>query len=61
MSAEKCCNAGLCCTNELTVRVPLPRIASSYGFSDGYSERGEAVQDGHTNMELGDLAVEVPR
>ena len=34
---------------------------SSHGFSDGYAERGEAVQDGHTDLELGNLTVEVPR
>ena len=34
---------------------------SSYGFSDGRAERGEAVQDGDTVLELGDLTVEVPR
>jgi hypothetical protein len=33
----------------------------SHGFSDGDPERGEAIQDGHTNLELGDLTVEVPR
>ncbi len=33
----------------------------SHGFSDGYAERGEAVQDGHTDLELGNLTVEVPR
>ena len=40
---------------------PFPRTDSSYGFSDGNSKRGEAVQDGHTNLELGNLTVEVPR
>lgn len=39
---------------------PYPRTDSSYGFSEGYSERGEAVQDGDTDLELGDLTVEVP-
>jgi hypothetical protein len=33
----------------------------SHSFSDGRSERGEAVQDGDTDLELGDLTVEVPR
>ena len=40
---------------------PFPRTDSSCGFSDGYAERGEAVQDGHTDLELGDLTVEVSR
>ena len=40
---------------------PFPRTESSYGFSDGYAERGEAFQNGHTDLELGYLTVEVPR
>jgi len=39
---------------------PLPRTDLSHGFCDGYAERGEAVQDGHTDLELGDLTIEVP-
>jgi hypothetical protein len=38
---------------------PFPRTDSSHGFSDGYAERGEAVQDGHLDLELGNLTVEV--
>ena len=34
---------------------PYPRTDSSYGFSDGCAERGEAVQEGDTNLELRDL------
>ena len=49
--AQMSCRSGL----------PFPWTALYYGFSEDYSERGEAVQDGHTNLELGDLTVEVPR
>jgi hypothetical protein len=42
------------CTNPLTVRVPLsPGRVSSHSFSDGYAERCEAVQVGHSDSELG--------
>lgn len=41
--------------------VALSRTDSSHGFNDGYAERGETVQDGQTDLELGNLAVEVPR
>ena len=41
-------------------RSPFPWTDLSHGFSDGYAERGEAVQDGHADLELGDLTVEVP-
>jgi hypothetical protein len=41
--------------------LPFPRTNTSHGFSDGYAEHGEAVQDGHTNLELRNLTVEVPR
>ena len=43
----------LCCTNRLMTAVTLSWTDSSHGFSDGYAERGEAVQDGHTDLELG--------
>ena len=33
----------------------------SHGFSDGRAERGKAVQDGDTDLELGDLTIKVPR
>jgi len=33
----------------------------SHGFSEGYAERGGTVQDGHPDLELRDLTVEVPR
>jgi len=40
---------------------PLSPDRLTYGFSDGYAERGEAVQDGNADLELGNLTVEVPR
>lgn len=33
----------------------------SYGVGNGCAERGEAVEDGDTDLELGNLTVEVPR
>ena len=33
----------------------------SHDLRDGDAERGEAVQDGNTNLELRDLTVKVPR
>ena len=45
----------------MTAGPPFPRTDVSHGFSDGYAGRGEAVQDGHTDLELRDLTVEVPR
>ena len=36
-----------------------PWTDPSYGFSDGYAERGEAVQHGHADLELGNLMIEV--
>ena len=41
--------------------VAFPRTDSSQGFSDLYAERGEAVQDGDTDLKRGNLTVEVPR
>ena len=41
--------------------LPCPRTDSSHGFSDGYAKRGDAVQDGDTDLELGHLTIEVPR
>jgi hypothetical protein len=35
----------------------LSRTDRSHGFFDGYAERGEAVQGGHTALELGNLSV----
>ena len=40
--------------------VAAPRTGSSDGLSDGDAERSEAIQDGHANLELGDMTVEVP-
>lgn len=51
----------LCCTNRLTVRVPLLRTDSSHGLSFGCAESSEAVEYGDTDLELGDLTVEVAR
>jgi len=41
--------------------LPLRGAELSYGFCDGYAERVEAVQDGHADLEPGDLTIEVPR
>lgn len=38
-----------------------PRADLFHDLCNGRSERGEAVQDGNTNLELRDLTVEVPR
>ncbi len=40
---------------------PIPRTELSHDLCDGDAERGEAVQDGHTDLELGHLTVEVLR
>jgi len=39
---------------------PFPRTDSSHDFSDRRSERGEAVQHDHADLELGNQTVEVP-
>jgi hypothetical protein len=39
----------------------LPWTESSHSFRDGYAERGEAVQDGNPDLELGDLTIKVSR
>jgi hypothetical protein len=49
--AQMVCRAGF----------PFPRTDLSHDFSDGDAERGEAVQDGDTDLELCNLTVEVPR
>ena len=41
--------------------LPFLRTALCSGFSDGYAEGCEAVHDGHTVLELGDLTIKVPR
>ena len=41
-------------------KFPFSWTDLSHGFSDGYAERSEAVQDGDTDLELGDLTVEIP-
>ena len=40
---------------------PFPRTDLPHGFRYGSAERREAVQDGDTNLELGDLTVELAR
>ena len=49
----------LCCTNRVMTGVPLSPGRLTYGFSDGRAERGEAVPDGNTDLEIGELTVEV--
>ena len=39
--------------------VPLSPGRLTYGFSDGRAERDEAVPDGNTDLEIGELTVEV--
>jgi len=39
---------------------PFARTDASCDFSDGNAGRGEAVQDGDTDLELGNLTVKVP-
>ena len=51
----------LCCTNRVSGGFSLSRTGSSHGFGDKYAERDEAVQDGHTDLKLDNLTVEVPR
>ena len=51
---------GPCCTKGLTGRLPLSRTDLSRNLGDGDAERCEAVQDGDTDLELGDLTVKVP-
>jgi len=38
---------------------PFPQTDSTHSFRYGNAERREAVQDGDTNLELGDLTVEL--
>ena len=46
---------------EFQVRIAVLNGFTALGLSFGYAECGEAVQDGDTDLELGDLTVEVPR
>ena len=39
----------------------FPGTELSHSLCDGYAERGEAVQHGDLDVELRDLAVEIPR
>lgn len=50
-----------CCTSRLLTGRPLFRTDLPHGFRDGHAERREAGQDGDTDLDLGDLAVAVPR
>jgi hypothetical protein len=50
-----------CCTNQLKAEASLSGTDLSQGFRDGDAERGEAVQDGNADLELGDLTVELAR
>ena len=45
----------------MTDRAPLLRTDLSHGFRDRDAKCGEAVQDGDTDLELGDLTVELAR
>ena len=45
----------------LQTGLPFPRTDLSHGFRDRDAECGEAVQDGDTDVELGDLTVELAR
>jgi hypothetical protein len=39
---------------------PFPQKQLLHSFSYGCAERGIAVHDGNTDLDLGDLSVEVP-
>ena len=41
--------------------IPFPRTDLFYDLCDGCAERNEAVQDGDTDLELGELTIKVPR
>ena len=41
--------------------LPLSRTDLSYDLCDRYAKRGVAVEDGDADLDLCDLAVEVPR
>jgi len=41
--------------------VPYPRTDLSHDLCDGYTNGGEAVQDGDPDLELCDLTIKVPR
>jgi hypothetical protein len=43
------------------MRLSLSRTDSPYGFNDGHAECREVVQDGHADLELSSLTVEVLR
>ena len=39
---------------------PLPQTDLAYGVSDRYAKRSIAIENGNTDLDLGDLPVEVP-
>ncbi len=45
----------------LRLASPLPQTDLSYDNSFGYAKRSEAVEDRGANLDLGNLALEVPR
>ena len=49
--------SGLCCANGSMARLLQARTDVSFGGSDGYAERGVAVQDGDPNLELSNQTV----
>jgi hypothetical protein len=57
MNALKVHTIGLCRTNQLMAGGRFSRAGII--LRDGATESGEAAQDGHTDLELGDLTVEV--
>ena len=40
---------------------PFPQTHLTHGLRDGYAECGISVHDGNADLDLGDVAVEVPR
>lgn len=52
---------GVCYTNRETAQVPLPRPNLSHGFTKGYAECREARENGDTDLEISDVAVEISR
>lgn len=39
---------------------PFPRTELFYGLCDGYAERGVAIENGNSDLDLCNLTVEVP-
>lgn len=55
-----CSNLGLCCTDRLREGLPISRTGLSHDLRDGCAARGEAVQDGKTDLKLSDLTIKIP-